>query len=480
MSEKVNNIAKNTSLFTLALILQKVISFSYFTILARYLGPESLGKYYFAISFTILFGIIIDIGLSNVLTREVAKNKKEAGNLLSLVLLLKIPLAFIALALTFVVANFSGYDVFIKQLIYISSISVMLDSFTLSFFAVSRGFHNLTYESISSVVFQLIVMIGGISFLELGYDLRYVLAALMFASFFNFSYSFSLLKFKWRIHFFENIDYGLLREVFRLTIPFGLFAIFQRIYVYLDSVLLGILAGDVYVGLYQIPFKIIFSIQFLPMAFTASLYPAMSLYWKTNKEQLSITFERAFNYLLIISLPISFGIIFLADKIVVIFKSGFQEAVLPLIIIISALPFAFLNFPIGSLLNACDKQKINTLNMGFATILSVVLNLFMISKYQVIGASITVVVTNIFMFGFGMYWAPKVTQIRFKKLLLIASKTLSASILMSVFVLYSKSYLNIFIVVFLSAILYFILLFLMKAYNKHDIISIYNSFRKKA
>ena len=49
---KINNIARNTSYLTLALILQKIISFTYFTLLARYVGPVSLGKYYFAISFT--------------------------------------------------------------------------------------------------------------------------------------------------------------------------------------------------------------------------------------------------------------------------------------------------------------------------------------------------------------------------------------------------------------------------------------------
>jgi O-antigen/teichoic acid export membrane protein len=60
--EKIASIAKNTSYFTAALILQKVVSFSYFTILARNLIPEDLGKFYFAISFTTIFAIFIDLG----------------------------------------------------------------------------------------------------------------------------------------------------------------------------------------------------------------------------------------------------------------------------------------------------------------------------------------------------------------------------------------------------------------------------------
>ena len=71
MPTKVVNIAKNTSYFTFALILQKVISFTYFAILASHLPPEQLGKYYFAISFTVVVGILLDLGLGNVLMREV-------------------------------------------------------------------------------------------------------------------------------------------------------------------------------------------------------------------------------------------------------------------------------------------------------------------------------------------------------------------------------------------------------------------------
>ena len=79
MSTRVTNIARNTSYFTLALILQKIISLTYFTLYARVLGPADLGKYYTAISLTNIFLIFIDVGLSNVLTKEVAKDNSKAN-----------------------------------------------------------------------------------------------------------------------------------------------------------------------------------------------------------------------------------------------------------------------------------------------------------------------------------------------------------------------------------------------------------------
>jgi len=345
MTEKITNIAKNTSYFTFALVLQKIISFSYFTLIARGLGPEDLGKYYFAISFTTLFAIFIDFGIANILTREVAKKPNSAQKLLGGTLAIKLPLTIISWLAVFLFINLLGYSELVKQLVYLSSICMILDSFSLSFFSIIRGHHNLSYESVISVLFQVIVFIFGLGSLYLGKGLSWIMLALVLASSIKFIYASLLLVMKWKLKLFPLFNKKYAISLFKLSIPFGIFAIFQRGYMYLDSIFLSLLAGDKYVGLYQVAFKMIFALQFLPLAFIATLYPAMSNYWLNNRQQLTITFERAINYLTIISLPISFGIIALADKIVLLFKSGFNEAILPLQISMASLTFIFLIFP---------------------------------------------------------------------------------------------------------------------------------------
>ncbi len=244
MSEKINNIAKNTSYLTFALILQKVISFTYFTLLARNLGAENLGKYYFAISFVTIFGVFIDLGLVNVLTREIAKRKDEAGKLLGSVVTIKLPLAIIALISVVFTINILNYPSLTKNLVYLVSICMIADSFTNTFFAVARGFHNLLFESISSVLFQLIVMVLGLSAVYMGMNLIWIMGAMVIASIFNFSYSSIIIWKKIKVKIKPNLDKPLIKAVISLAIPFGLFALFQRFYMYFDSVLLSIMAGD--------------------------------------------------------------------------------------------------------------------------------------------------------------------------------------------------------------------------------------------
>jgi len=343
---------------------------------------------------------------------------------------------------------------------------------------VIRGFHNLKYESIASIVFQLIVLSVGYSALLLGGGLIPAMAALALASLYNFFYSWAIVKKRIKIVIKVIYDKPLVQEIIKISWPFAAYAIFQRLYTYFDSVLLSILAGDEQVGLYQVAFKIIFALQFLPMAFTASLYPALSTYWQTNRAQLAISFERAMNYLIIISLPIIVGAIVLADKIVLLFKAGFSGAILPLQISIISLFFIFVNFPIGSLLNACDKQGKNTLNMALVMVASVILNFLLIPRLQAVGASLTVLVTSALMFVLGLIQVKKIISYRLRENLKVFGKVILASVLMGVFIAVTKVYLNIFIITISGALIYFVFLFLLGGFKKEDFFSIYQSFKR--
>ena len=478
--QKITNIAKNTSYFTFALILQKILSLAYFTLIARSLGPDNLGKYYFAISFASIFAIFIDFGLANVVTREIAKEKNKAQGLISSILAIKIPASILIFGVIICLINLLNYPSLTRNLVYLSAICVILDSFSLSFLSIIRGFHNLIFESIGAVVFQLIVLISGLSFLYSGLGLVWLMTALIIASTFFFIYSALILTIRFKIKLIPKFDITLIKPIFIITLPFGIFAIFQKVYTFLDSVLLSILAGDKYVGLYQIAFKIVNALQFLPLAFMASLYPAFASYWVSNRGQLKISFERSMSYLMIISLPIVLGIISLADKIILIFKKEeFIASIAPLQIIIISIIFIFLNYPIGSLLNACDKQKTNTQIMGIALVISITMNLILIPHFNTIGASITVVVTNFLILTMGLIKAREIINYSKLKLFKIFIKTFAAALVMGALAIYLKESINIFILIPICGVVYFGVLFLLRGYNKEDIVSIVSTFNSR-
>ncbi len=473
------SVVKNTSYLTLALILQKIISLTYFTIFARALGPADLGKFYFAISVTSIFSIFIDFGLGNVVTREIAKFPDKAKSILGSTIAVKLPMALLTALAIFGWALAWGYDPLTKQLIYISSIVIVLDSFTGIFYAVIRGFHNLKFESLSSILFQLIILVLSLIVIKNQGSIQWLMLTMVAASLFNFVYSLVIVKGVWKLSTKPLWDKQIIKKLFAIALPFGVYVIVQRFYTFFDSVLLFKLAGDRAVGLYQVPFKIIIALQFLPSALVASLYPALSSYWHKNKEKLILIFEQAIIYCLIIAIPVSFGAIAMADKIILLFKEGFAETGLLLKVSMLAVPFMFLGFPVGSLLNACDKQKRNTINMAITALVSAGLNIILIPRLGVLGACVTTLITSILMLILGWVVIPKITHLHWPTIILALGRIVLVGLVMALLVNLLKDKLNPVLTIFIGATSYFILLYAVGGIKSKDIKLFISSLKNK-
>lgn len=489
MDNPSSKIAKNTSYFTVALVIQKLLSFAYFSYIAVQIGASNLGSYTFALSFTTIFAVLMDIGLSNVLVREVSKNPEKSQSYLNSVLSLKIPLAFFAYAVAIILIHVMPNTDLVRQLVYLAGFIMVIDSFTLTFYSFVRAHHNLQYESIGTVIFQLIIMVCGFTAVHFTKDLRILILAIVAGSLFNLIYSALLIKTKLLLKFFAPVDKQLVKKILIFTFPFALAAIFTRVYGYLDTVLLHQLVDAKSVGYYSIAYKITFALQFIPLAFIASLYPAFSsayakatadkAYSLEGKRNLGKLFEKSFVYLGVIVLPIAFGVIALAQPLILkVYTEEFSASILPLQILISSLPFLFLNFPLGSLLNACDRQNRNTAHIGIVMVINAILNIILIPRFSYIGAAIASSVSTVIMFGLQLYVAKQIISINYRYLILKFLAIISASIIMYLGVIYLLPYLHFIYLIPIGSLIYFIILFLLKGFNKEDLIDVKQSFKK--
>jgi len=406
----------------------------------------------------------------------VARHDEEPKQFFRSILGIKLPLAALTWILAIILAQ--GNAELVKNLIYLASISMVLDSFSTAFYSYFRGHHNLKYESIGSVGVQVVVLVSALIMMSLDKSVIWLMVGLPLASVVNFTYTLILVKVKFKLSLKPSWNKTVAKTIFVVAWPFGLYAILQRLYTYFDSVLLFKLAGDWAVGIYQVPFKIVNALQFLPMAFVASLYPALSMYWRENRQQLMITFERALNYSTIISLPIMAGVIALSDKVVLLFNKGFAESVLPLQLIMISLFFIFIHFPLGSLLNACDRQRTNTRNIAIVLVVSVLLNLLLIPLWGPTGAAVTVLASNILLLVLSLIVSRQIIAWRWRKVLPTLGKALSAALIMAGVILFFKARLSFFVLVPLGALIYALALYGLGGIKREDLASIKNSFKK--
>lgn len=471
-------IAKNTTFYTSSLVIQKMLAFIYFWFISNNLFPDSLGKYVFALSFTTLFSILIDLGLSPILTREAAKSDEKSNKYLKNVLGLKIPLAIITLVLVVLFINITGKPELVKLLVYLASAVMLLDSFTLSFYAIFRAKQNMFYESIGTVIFQIINFTFGIIALKITGDIRYLMFALISASGFNFLFSLILLKWKLNFSLKPTWDKDILKHFLKIAPAFALAGIFVKIYNTSDSVLLGYLADDASVGFFAVPAKVMYALQgIIPGAFAAVIYPAFSNYYVTSKELLRKTFERASAYLIIISIPMAIGLVALSEKVLRVVWPEYIKVDLTFQIMALALPFIFVAFATGSLLNACDRQRNNTINRGIITAASIIINIILIPYLKYLGAGIAFLAVNILLIILDLIWIEKVLKYDKVFLLKLICKSLFAALVMWLILWLVAEWFNLIILIILGTIVYFALMFMLKGLSIKDVRSVRESFR---
>jgi O-antigen/teichoic acid export membrane protein len=223
----------------------------------------------------------------------------------------------------------------------------------------------------------------------------------------------------------------------------------------------------------------IFALQFIPMAFMAALYPAMASYWgKKDLIKLKQLLSKAFNYLLIMSLPVIAVILTSSNSIVLLFKEEYLAAVPALKVSIIALVFLFLNFPIGSLLNACDLQKKNTGNMLRVAIFSILLNLLLIPKFGALGAAYTALFSNALLFVLGARLIKKIIPYRFKDNFWQSFKTILAAAITGLFIIILLPVINIWFLLLLAAIVYFLAILILRVLSKEDFMYVFTAFKK--
>lgn len=475
-----SKIARNTIFLTLAQVFQKVLSFFYFAYLSRHLGSDNVGKYVWALSFTGIFALFIEFGMGPFLTREIARNYEKAKIYLSNVLGIKLLFTFITVIGLLITAFSLGRDQTTLNLIYLGTAIMILDSFTFSFYSIFRAYQKLHFEAIGITIYQSLIVAFGVISIMLGFFVKAVAVAILVGSIFNFVYSFSLILFKAKIKPSIKWDKEIVKNILKIAWPFAIAGVFYKLNNEMDKVLLGILAGNRYVGWYSIASKFNVSFTFIPGAFAMSFFPAMSRFFVTSKEKLARTFENAMIYLILVSLPIMAGSYVLADRIILkLYGPAFEASIAAFQIIIFGLVFVFLNYPVGNLLNACNRQTLNTINMGIATVVNIVLNIILIPRFTYLGASIASLTSAILLVSLGIPWVSKIAPYSKKLIFNKFLKILFSSIAMGLIIYLIKDNISILLLMPLGIIIYFILLIAIKGINRNDFLTLYRAVFKK-
>lgn len=377
-------------------------------------GSAEYGLYFSLFNLSVLFNIILDIGLTNFNNRNIAQHKQLLPKYFSNIVVLKFLLAFVYAIITILAGIVVGIDKHGFQLLLLLIFNQFLLSFILYFRSNISGLQKFKIDSLISVLDRalMIIIIGMLLFTNIAneqFKIQWFVYAQTFAYFITGLLTFFIVLYHAKTLKFR-INKPFLISTLKKTFPFALLVLLMSFYNRFDAVLLVSLLDDgkVQAGIYAQSFRLLDAVSQLAILFASLLLPIFSR-MIIKKKNVSDLVQFSTFLLLIPSLIFVIpSIIYNSEIISVLYtdnNSAYSAGIF--VVLISAFIPMATTYIFGTLLTANGSLKHLNIIAFFGVVINLVLNLILIPKFKAQGAAITALstqtITAILQFVFAIY-----------------------------------------------------------------------------
>lgn len=459
-------IIKNSIILTTSQVLSKVINLGLILILTRILGKNGFGLYSFSFAYASLFGYLIHLGLNTLLVREIAKHKDQTDALLGRTLPIVILFSGITLLLMNTIAFALELNTLERTVILIFGFYIVFDSIARYFLGVTRAFEQMEYFAITGIVERTFLLVMALICWIFQYSLIYLVILFTLVQLIKAVAAYIIvIKYftRFKLIWWPEGTWNMLREAY----PFALIGIFSIASQRIDLIFLKYFYSTDIVGIYSAARRLIESLNFIPESIFIAIFPALSVLFISQKEKFDLTFQRTLVAVIVIALPISAGFIILAPKIInLLFEPEFLEAAIALKWLAIALLAVFIRYVFAAALSSIGKQQLYAIIMGIALGVNILANLILIPKYQIVGASIAFILSELTIIICSVPVISKTVQFSWIKTFI--PKILLIGILMFITIYIVKDW-SLLPIIILSISVYIFLLFILNLVSLSEI-----------
>lgn len=406
--------------------------------LARVLQPENIGKVEFSNSIIQYFILIASLGIPIYGIREIAKvrdNEEKISQTLSELFIINL----IMTALSYIIFIILLFSV---EKMHKESILFLVMSFNIIFTTIGiewyyQGIEKFDYITIRSVLIKIISIFLIFIFVKDKSD--YIVSAIITTVGTVGNNLFNIYKAKNLINF-KTIKKNIIRiHLKNVTITFSML-LATSIYVYLTNVILGFIKGEKEVAFYSFSYKLMNIILSLLTSLGTVVIPRVTFLIKENKKnEYNKLIEKVINLSLFFSLPIIVLIFFFSGNFIIII---FGKEYIPMIYAFKIMSINLFATSISYILSnqvlyPNNKEKLILKSVIIGAILNIGLNLVLIPKLSFIGASISVVVTEIIVLTFKFKWSKPFVKLSTTVLI---KKYIFSTVIMYLFIFLIKGY----------------------------------------
>lgn len=365
------------------------------------LGAEEYGLYYQVFSFSILLNIILDFGITNYNSRNIAQHGHMLSRYFSGIFNVKLLLGIIYMLATLAGAFLIDFGERAVYILFILGINQFLASMILYLRSNFSGLHLFKLDGIFSVMDR-ILMIVMCGYLLWGrhqfgdFKIEWFVYA-QFTAYFLTAIAAFILVYVRAGTFKLKIDFPLFRLILKESLPFALLVLLMSFYYRLDSVMVGELHsnGNAEVGVYAQAYRIMEAFNMFGYMFAGLLLPIFARMIR-DKQAVGKLVKTSFNLIFIPAVAVAIVSWFYAfDVMNMLYHENVSESAEVYAVLMLSFVAIALTYVYGTLLTANGSLRILNLTALLGLLINFSLNLGLIPIYGAYGAALATLFTQL-------------------------------------------------------------------------------------
>ena len=361
----------------------------------RYLGPDRFGQLNYAIAFVALFGAIATLGLDGIVVRELVRKPDSSDEILGSAFTLRVfgGVATVAVSIA-AVFLMRRNDPLSLALVAIVAAGTIFQSFdVIDFWFQSRVLSRYTVIA-KNCVFLLMALVKVVFILSHASVILFAWIALAETVLGGVGLIFAYRHLGRKLTEWRSTLSCCLR-LLGDSWPMILSGFSVAIYMKIDQVMLGDMAGNGAVGIYTSATKLTEIWYMVPMVIVSSVFPAIVQSREQDEQLYYRRITRLFSLMAAASLPIAIPVSLCSSWVVkLLYGAGYQAAGPVLAVHIWASLFVFYGVAQGSWDLTENLTRLAMVRIVIGAIVNILLNLWLIPVYGALGAAVATVVSQ--------------------------------------------------------------------------------------
>lgn len=396
LANQYKRIAVNTIFQVCSKVLSLAFSLISLGVLTRYLGTEKYGWFTLIFTYVSFFTTFADVGYNQTIVREFSRNKDGSKNLYATLFNFKLILIFSSVILAIISLPLFPYELPLKIAILIGIVATSLSNLGSYGTSILQSQLRLDLVAILDLFIKTITVALIILCVLIKLNFYFIIGTVLAGNLIGLIVEYFFIK-DW-IAFAWFLDKEVIKKIMKISIPVGITAIFSLLYFKIDTIMLSIIRTPAEVGIYGLAYKVLDNILLFWALIMSSIFPLLSKY-HGNLDL--IKYRELLKKTLFVMTILSFIIIFIGYNFTSLIMralggSKFFSSMIPFKILLISVPFLFFDSVCYNVILSFGKTKYLILPLVASFFLSVLINIYAIPRFGYIGASITTVITEIF------------------------------------------------------------------------------------